>query len=304
MGTDEVVERAGPVGESGLEAAQRLFGVGVTEPGVTTTCLVVAVAPSALVVLPNEGIAIGGLPEATAADFVVAGATRGGLELSISMRVGFEEVEEAEEEEGAAWKSAKSSSSKGISVINNIDVTTHYQCPRRGRAMLCWYCWGQLLHRIHPINQLLVLSALVELRMSGSAAETRELCSTGDCCVHYLRSWTCEQLFHHPQRCILQNLSVLRCLCNQSYLQSKTRRYLGRQYQYPQSTCPIVVKPTISSAHSVAIIAAAPTTIASETTKTTTSRSEADGIITSAGILVAVGLRLSPLQTNGFYVRK
>jgi len=124
------VERTGPLGESGLEAAQRLFGVGTTGTGVITAWLVVAVAPRALVVLPNEGSAIGGLPGATTTDFVVAGATRVGLELSISMRVGFEEVEEAEEEEGAAWKSAKSSSGKGVSVINNTDVATHYQYRR------------------------------------------------------------------------------------------------------------------------------------------------------------------------------
>jgi len=170
--------------------------------------------------------------------------------------------------------------------------------------MLCWYCWGQFPHRIHPVDQLLVLSASVELRMSASAAETRGLCLTGNYCVHYLRSWTCGQLFHHPQRCILQNLSVLHYLCNPSYLQSKTRRNLGRQHQYSQNICPIVVETTISSAHSVTIITAAPTTIASEASIATTSRSKADGIITSAGILVAVGLRLSPLQTNGFYVGK
>ena len=108
----EVAERAGPVGERGLEAAQRLLG----ETGVVTACLVVAVAPSAAVTLPNAGVTEG-LPELTIEDIDGVGVGRGGLELSISIRVGFEEVEEAEGDEGdegAAWKSAKSSSGKNI----------------------------------------------------------------------------------------------------------------------------------------------------------------------------------------------
>ena len=109
----EVAERAGPVGERGLEAAQRLLG----ETGVATACFVVAVAPSAAVTLPNAGGVTEGLPELTIEDIDGAGVGRGGLELSISIRVGFEEVEEAEGDEGdegAAWKSAKSSSGKNI----------------------------------------------------------------------------------------------------------------------------------------------------------------------------------------------